>query len=645
MSFSVQDLYDLRAQNFGPFEDVTIPLWRQGLVWVTGENRDTKAAVNNGCGKSHIFKALYWCLFGESIDGEKGDKVIRRGTKRADVTVRFGDPGALWALTRSRTKGAPRLKLVNPAGKEHTGKRDEIQERVIKMLGLDAVSFKNTVLYGQNDITRFALPTTKDSDRKDVLHRVMRTGVLQVCHEIAKAKASDLRKKVAAKEDEVASKRALIEEHDLDALQESHDEWDDDQRASIEGLKLEARECKEQAEAELAGNEGDGETVAELEAEVGDLEPVAAKGREAEQELEWLELELEKASEAERKAERELDRAQDAVDGADEALANLDGEVCPVCTSPLDEGVAGEHVAHLRAKKAEAERDRGKSQKKHAKAADKLQKLRNKRKQFREALAEGKKAQERLDEIKGELEAIEAAATLAETRAQHALEMAREKLNQAKAKAAEINPYAVRLKKAKARVKELTKAAEKVDSEAEQLRIELAHLEFWSRGFGNQGLPSFILDSVMPYLTERANHYLDTLADGDITMEFTTQRELKSSKGEHRDEIAILWVVEGIEGYPPSGGQMKKMELATDFALMDLMATREGGHVNLLMLDEVLDGLDSEGRNRVLMLLQALRSERGTIFVISHDTDMAEIFEKSITVVKQDGVSTVEMAA
>jgi ABC-type dipeptide/oligopeptide/nickel transport system ATPase component len=170
---------------------------------------------------------------------------------------------------------------------------------------------------------------------------------------------------------------------------------------------------------------------------------------------------------------------------------------------------------------------------------------------------------------------------------------------------------------------------------------DLAHMEFWQRGFGNQGLPSFVLDSVMPYITERANHYLETLADGDIKMNFSTQRELKRAKGEMRDEISITWEIEGLEdSYPPSGGQLKKMEIATDLALMDLVATREGGSVDLLMMDEVLDGLDPEGRQRVLHLLHELRAKRGSIFVISHDAEVAEIFEKSIIVVKDGGKSS-----
>ena len=165
------------------------------------------------------------------------------------------------------------------------------------------------------------------------------------------------------------------------------------------------------------------------------------------------------------------------------------------------------------------------------------------------------------------------------------------------------------------------------------------------RGFSNQGLPSFLLDSVMPFITERANHYLETLSDGDIKVNFSTQREMKSSKGEFKDEIDITWEIEGIEDYPPSGGQLKKMEIATDLALMDLVSTQEKAHVDLLALDEILDGLDDEGRQRIMVLLREIRSKRGSVFVISHESEVAEIFEKAIIVVKKDGVTSLQIAA
>jgi DNA repair exonuclease SbcCD ATPase subunit len=147
----------------------------------------------------------------------------------------------------------------------------------------------------------------------------------------------------------------------------------------------------------------------------------------------------------------------------------------------------------------------------------------------------------------------------------------------------------------------------------------------------------------MPLLTSRANHYLEILTDGDINVDFSTQREMKSSKGEYKDEICIDWTIEGASGYPPSGGQLKKIEIATDLALMDLAISNNPKTPDILCLDEILDGLDDKGVQRVLLLLQELRKKRSTIFVISHDDRMSEVFEKSIVIKKKKGTSCLEM--
>jgi len=44
-------------------------------------------------------------------------------------------------------------------------------------------------------------------------------------------------------------------------------------------------------------------------------------------------------------------------------------------------------------------------------------------------------------------------------------------------------------------------------------------------------------------------------------------------------------------------------------------------------------------------MLHRLRKRKESIFVISHHADMAEIFERSVNVIKEEGVSWLEKAA
>jgi DNA repair exonuclease SbcCD ATPase subunit len=221
-------------------------------------------------------------------------------------------------------------------------------------------------------------------------------------------------------------------------------------------------------------------------------------------------------------------------------------------------------------------------------------------------------------------------------------ERAKEGLDRVKKLRDEPNPYRDRLEVARARVGIFESDLKVANKELEAKRVELAHYEFWVKGFGSRGLPSLLLDSVMPFITTRANDYLLTLADGDLSVAFSTQRELKSKKGEMRDEITKECVVEGVPGATPSKGQRRKYEIATDLALVDLAETREGSS-GLLFMDEVLDGLDDEGEARVLHLLRDLRSRYSSLFVVTHETKISEGFDRVLHVTKKNKSSTVEV--
>lgn len=636
------DLYEIRGSGFGPFlKPFKLRLDRQGLVWVTAENRDTKSATNNGSGKTHLFKAIGWCLFGDSVDGYKGDEVIHERAKRAEVTCTFGDnPKAPWELTRWRTKGAPRLKLVSPEGEQMAGRREEIQERVDKLLGMDFLSFRNTALYGQDDTSRFAHPRTTDSQRKEVLQRITRTGIFQSCKESAQETSKQLSNEIAELERKSQNSRDKAAEHDCDALEGLGNDWEEQRALNVADFREEASEWRRKAKEKddiAVDLEALGERIELLKEEV-------MRGNDASDKLEKLDRKIEKHGHSLAKAQRALDKAKVLVENTRQAVSRLTGSRCPLCTTPLSEGVAHDHVKELEGAHKKAllgHKDAAQSAKS---AQERLDVLVDQRKPLRDKVREGTAAASKLADAKEERAEAIAEQERAADRRRHALERAKMALEQAKSLAAEINPYATQIDEAKVRVKHLISEAEKWDREAEAKRLGLSHIEFWTRGFSNQGIPSFILDATMPILTDRTNHYLRTLADGDIQVEFSTQRELKSARGEFRDEISIAWNIEGIEGKAPSGGQLKKMDLATDFGLMDLMAHRESGRTNILVLDEVLDGLDAEGRSRVLLLLQELRAKIGSVFVISHDPNMAEIFEKSVTVVKEDACSTLKVS-
>ncbi len=174
--------------------------------------------------------------------------------------------------------------------------------------------------------------------------------------------------------------------------------------------------------------------------------------------------------------------------------------------------------------------------------------------------------------------------------------------------------------------------------QAKVLDAELEMLEFWQTGFGYRGLPSYMLDAILYPLTVSANSYLSMLSDGGLYVTFDTESTLKN--GNVVERFAIERHCEG-KTSRPSGGQEKRFEIACDLALMDILAQRNARAIDLLIFDECLDGLDSIGQVRVMDLLRELTGKRGSIWVISHDEGLPDVFQQIVKVRKQDGWSQI----
>jgi DNA repair exonuclease SbcCD ATPase subunit len=661
MSVEIERIEGKAFCSLGPF---WVRLGGCGLTFVLGRNLDTEAADSNGAGKSTLWKALTWCNWAKCIDGDKADSVIMHEQPATWVKTTYrDDEGRTHKVKRSRKRGSGDRLEVTVDGTKLKGSKAELQAHVDGLLGHDFDSFRNTSLYGQNDTARFADPRTKDSERKSMLHRMLGTTIFGKCHELARKMMKEQKAEEAEHEATLERAAAQRDEYDLERLEARFKNWEAERKERIAELREEAETNRDEAKRlkEHAA------TLEALQEDLAKLDEAKAKANALYEEAEALEEKAEawqaksdatgKEADAKTKEAHELGRAVYAAEADEETvlgqLGRLDGDACPVCTSPLDEGHAATHIAELNENlelaRKEAKAAQAKVDAKDAEAHE-LQAKQLKQHQKAEALKEqgkAKRKEARETEPSPDLVAeVRSGIALAENAAEYVqehVENAKAALTKAKEAKAKPNPFKEDLEHARERTTELEHEMGAAQAELDKLGAKRAHTQFWVKGFSGQGLPSFVLDSSMPYLTKRANTYLDILTDGDIEVRFSTQRELKSKEGEHRDEIEIDWTVEGIPGVKPSGGQLKKIEVAVDVALMDLAEAQGGGNLTFLAMDEVLDGLDREGRSRVLDLLQELRKRHPNIFVTSHESDVAEIFEHAICVTKQEGVSRIEV--
>lgn len=173
-------------QAFGPYADkVTVDFTRlrEGLFLITGET---------GSGKTMIFDAMMFALYGETSGGSRSAASLRSdfATKDTETFVDyiFELRDEAYRIRRSPayrrpkqrgqgwTDQQPRVELYLPDGRVVT-KSAEVSERVEELLGLDKDQFRQVAMIAQGAF--FDLIEAKSQERAEIYRKLFETSVYE----------------------------------------------------------------------------------------------------------------------------------------------------------------------------------------------------------------------------------------------------------------------------------------------------------------------------------------------------------------------------------------------------------------------------------------------------------------------------------
>jgi len=222
---------------------------------------------------------------------------------------------------------------------------------------------------------------------------------------------------------------------------------------------------------------------------------------------------------------------------------------------------------------------------------------------------------------------------------QNTLKSERERLGKLKAMA---NPHVEEESRTAETIKGLNSGLEKMAGERKRIQESLPYYEFLQKAFGPRGVKNFVFDEIVFKLTEASKQYLDYMTNGSIQVRFDPRKEKKSggftetiglevsSNGRVLDDFLLR-----------SQGERKKVCLAVDLAMNQLLSEMFGAPLEFVVFDEAFDGLDRMG---VELFCSLLRSQLGRIpqmMVVSHSPYAEDLFDQQITVVKENGESRI----
>lgn len=643
----------LFINNFLVIGDAEVDLHNCGLTLIEGRNEDDESANSNGAGKSSLVDALCWCLYGVTGRGVSGDAVInKKAKKECHVGVEVWTEGLnCYYIERGRKSSRIGNNLIvqhvivdgNDVGSSCELTKTTVadtQALVNDLLGCSYEIFTSSIYAVQEKMPD--LPALTDKALKTLIEEAAGIDKLQRASEIAHVKYQDCVRlttetqgKIENLTSELSNNKKLLD--DVVYERETHIRNATLERAQQLRYKdLLESELKKTSALPVEAVEAIEKKKAEIQAKIDEYSFIEAKGAEKQR------LAMSAQSHCVM-TKKEIEKEKEKIADLNKEINNLEAKIGTHCSEcgkvyqaedletakkAIETQIANKtkevlkQIEDFKNQVAEA-KVLAKDAEDFKKSMPSVTKLMSAMNELNERLKKNQDVQFQIDTQKRELqnlkktiEATEEVTVKGET------------------------PYNKTIKTLEESIAKLEKDKKERESEhekyAEQQKIAEAVDELYSR----KGIRAHILDTVTPFLNERTAFYLNTLSDGEITA--TWQTLTKTAKGDFKEKFSIdVQSVKGANCFAGlSGGEKRKVRVATSMALQDLVASRAKKPIDLYIADEVDHALDASGLERMMSILEEKAKQFGTALVISHNS-LRDWIDNSIVVTKRDGISTV----
>jgi len=696
---------NINITNFGAFgEDITIDFDRydpNDKILIIGENNDAAGADSNGAGKSTFLNAISWAIFGRTPNNVDSDDVIRRGTNV--VRVRLGmvdsEKREIQIVRERQLKGKHELQWFVDGESQTQRTMKQTQLSILNYFGILENNteyfsdFLNTTYFSVDAVKAFAGKKSTSKDRMDLISRFLNLEILEKSTSKSKIYANRLKSDLKVIQGKIEFlKNKLDEGFNKEQIDSDIQEYE----SSKKQLQADLKKLKKQHEAASNYEEIKGQIVdvdGHIEHYNNELATIVKIYKEQIQDLEnklsnssaikekIQKLQEQSMAKADALKDKDLNKFTDWLEKGKIKKNNLTNELnqlrsqlqkpqyCPDCNTELmvEDGIIKSYDSKgIEAKQATINtelnkinsllEDKQNDYNELKQQQDDLLTIQNDIK-INYQLLEG--VQDIPDKIKGLNAKI--TAKEADNKIQ-VKELSKKKLGlELKIRTFNIDEdlttydiergMDVANKKLSDITDEVARLKAQLDSRAQDQQAldtmvkeetgfidNIANYTYWVEGF--PAIRRWMIEAFLPTFEQQTNGYLNKMEVGMRTR-FDTLTEKKSGKGQFKEAFDLSIIDENnekrdLETY--SSGEAKRIGVCVGFALRELTLSKGYSNFNFLMMDEVIDSLDETGIGEFFNLLQSIT---GMKLLITHNTDLKTRFANTITIRKQDGVSTV----
>lgn len=172
---------------------------------------------------------------------------------------------------------------------------------------------------------------------------------------------------------------------------------------------------------------------------------------------------------------------------------------------------------------------------------------------------------------------------------------------------------------------------DRLAAENAEVQSKLITLQLLAKTFSTSGLVAYKIECLVKDLEKLTNEYLADMSDGRFQLSFKINASDKlnvviTDNGKDIDILAL------------SNGERARVNVSTLLAIRKLMQAMSNSRINLLVLDETLENLDLEGKERLIEVL--LKEESLNTILVSHSFTNPLI--EKISIIKENNISRIE---
>ena len=606
----------LEIQGFKSFKErevITFKGNHPGLYFLTGENKLEESLGANGVGKSTIFDALCFVLFGKSSRGLKaGDVGAWNSKKKCEVVVHFYLDTQKYIIKRTWQPNA----LLWHIGEGAPEWEEVTQEKIEEATMFSFESFLHSILISQHG-TMFL--DMSPADKTTLFSSVLTLDNWLEASKNAKSKADmlqgivlDLRADIQDVLGRIAGLR------DMDFTQKKL-VWEEERKESLQVLrnrKTAASKNVKDARTALAG----------VSKKLSEVKEILLESKESA-------AEIEDSLEANSKI---LRKVESAIAGKNSTIASFTKErkkftdaeeSCPYCGQEMD-------PKHLKKELALIDKEVSILNDAIAILQNQMDTANKARKGFRAALEEAREVKEdveaeyRLAESKhsrltGDISSYEKEVLRCNTDIND-LEEA-------------VNPHVSQEKERDERVVQLQTSVAKTQDELLSTEQGKVRVEYWVKGF--KEVRMFLIEEALKQLEVEVNNSLRHLGLLDWKISFAMDEETKSGSVHKGFSVFVSspYNDKKVRWESWSGGESQRLRLAGTMGLVNLISNRRGYPTNIEIWDEPSNFLSEQGITDLLDTLADRSTElEKQLWVIDHRSLQYGGFEKTVKVVKDE---------